>query len=60
MAQLCDRSVSDTREPDLIEYGLLAMFIAIVAYVAIQVVGGNVLTLYDVIPLATSAAATGS
>lgn len=60
MAQLCDRSVSDSRGQDLIEYGLLAMFIAIVAYVAIQVVGGNVLTLYDVIPPATSAAATGS
>ena len=42
---------------DLIEYGFLAMFIAIIAWVTVQSIGGDVDVLYNTVQPATNAAA---
>jgi Flp pilus assembly pilin Flp len=53
----CRRSRSDVSGQDLIEYGLLAMFISVTAYLTVSAIGGDVVTIFNLVPPATSAAA---
>ena len=57
MWQFCTRVASDAAAQDIIEYGLLAMFISVAAYLTIIAIGGDVQSIYNLIPAATSAAA---
>ena len=57
MWNFCTRVGSDVAGQDIIEYGLLAMFISIAAYLTLIAIGADVQSIYSVIPPATSAAA---
>ncbi len=48
---------SDVVGQDIIEYSLLAMFISIAAYLTLIAIGGDVQSIYSLVPPATSAAA---
>ena len=60
MANLIRRFVQEDAGQDMIEYALLAAFISIIAWVTVQAIGGDVLTMYGNISAGTTAAAAGS
>jgi len=52
--------VREEEGQDVLEYGLLMAFVAVVAYVAIQAVGGNIGTLWTTIQTDVAAATAGA
>jgi pilus assembly protein Flp/PilA len=58
MKNLFARFVREEEGQDIIEYALLAAFISVLAWVAIQTIGTDVSTMYDKVQTATDAAAS--
>jgi pilus assembly protein Flp/PilA len=58
MKNLFARFVREEAGQDIIEYALLAAFISVLAWVAIQTIGTDVSTMYDQVQTATDAAAS--
>lgn len=56
MSRFCKRAVRDDSGQDLIEYAFLAVFIAVIAWVTVDAIGGNVQTLFGAVSSTTSAA----
>jgi len=52
--------VREEEGQDVLEYGLLMAFVAVVAYLSIQAVGGNIGTLWTTIQTDVAAATAGA
>ncbi len=60
MKNLFTRFIRDDEGQDIIEYGLLAAFISVVAYLTLQAIGQDVVTMYSDVKSASGAAAQGA
>jgi Flp pilus assembly pilin Flp len=60
MKSLFARFVREEEGQDIIEYGLLAAFISVVAWLTLQAIGQDVITMYSEVKSATADAASAS
>ena len=58
MKTLLTRLIRDDNGQDIIEYGLLAAFISVVAWLTLQAIGQDVITMYSEVKSATTSAAS--
>ena len=56
--QFINQFIREEEGQDVLEYGLLMGFVAVVAYLAIQAVGGDIKTLWDNVQTNVDAAVT--
>jgi Flp pilus assembly pilin Flp len=58
MKNIFARLIRDDTGQDIIEYGLLAAFISIVAWLTLQAIGQDVITMFSDVKSASGAAAS--
>lgn len=58
MKTLLTRLIRDDNGQDIIEYGLLAAFISVVAWLTLQAIGQDVITMFSDVKSATTSAAS--